>query len=160
MTSALLFERNQKSAEAQELVSVVMTSAYLLEEAGISNADVSISVRHTVEAGVHLWSLGVLTAAGCGIGSVHELSVFGALCDFKCSRTSSYWSSRSVARKWKEDDELALTSAEEIWNLSNGYIRTEAIYSRRLEGRDRRLLIERRDKNRGKIPGDEAADHH
>ncbi|KZV44053.1 hypothetical protein F511_28393 [Dorcoceras hygrometricum] len=33
---------------------------------------------------------------------------------------------RSVARKWKEDDELALTSAEEIWNLSNGHIRTEA----------------------------------
>ncbi|KZV30009.1 protein with unknown function [Dorcoceras hygrometricum] len=28
---------------------------------------------HTVEAGVHLWSLGVLTAAGCGIGSVHEV---------------------------------------------------------------------------------------
>ncbi|KZV13609.1 cyclin-dependent kinase G-2-like [Dorcoceras hygrometricum] len=45
MTSALLFERNQKSAGAQELVSVVMASAYLLEEAGISNADVSISVE-------------------------------------------------------------------------------------------------------------------
>ncbi|KZV46053.1 hypothetical protein F511_23357 [Dorcoceras hygrometricum] len=30
-------------------------------------------VSHTVAAGVHLWSLGVLTAAGCGIGSVHEL---------------------------------------------------------------------------------------
>ncbi|KZV49281.1 hypothetical protein F511_39076 [Dorcoceras hygrometricum] len=30
-------------------------------------------VSHTVEAGVHLWSLGVLTAAGCGIGSVHEV---------------------------------------------------------------------------------------
>ncbi|KZV26350.1 hypothetical protein F511_39429 [Dorcoceras hygrometricum] len=45
MTSALLFERNQKSAGAQELVSVVMTSAYLLDEAGISNADVSISVE-------------------------------------------------------------------------------------------------------------------
>ncbi|KZV41806.1 hypothetical protein F511_20779 [Dorcoceras hygrometricum] len=28
---------------------------------------------HTVEAVVHLWSLGVLTAAGCGIGSVHEV---------------------------------------------------------------------------------------
>ncbi|KZT75760.1 cyclin-dependent kinase G-2-like [Dorcoceras hygrometricum] len=45
MMSALLFERNQKSAGVQELVSVVMTSAYLLEEAGISNADVSISVE-------------------------------------------------------------------------------------------------------------------
>ncbi|KZV25299.1 hypothetical protein F511_07431 [Dorcoceras hygrometricum] len=29
-------------------------------------------VSHTVAAGVHFWSLGVLTAAGCGIGSVHE----------------------------------------------------------------------------------------
>ncbi|KZV45506.1 LRR receptor-like serine/threonine-protein kinase [Dorcoceras hygrometricum] len=73
---------------------------------------------------------------------------------------------RSVARRWKEDDELALTSAEEIWNLSNGYIRTEAIYSRIFEGRRltsvkiRRLTNERRDKNRGKIPGDEAADRH
>ncbi|KZV23146.1 hypothetical protein F511_29011 [Dorcoceras hygrometricum] len=28
---------------------------------------------HTVEAVVHLWSLGVLTAAGCGIGSVHAV---------------------------------------------------------------------------------------
>ncbi|KZV33484.1 hypothetical protein F511_34836 [Dorcoceras hygrometricum] len=30
-------------------------------------------VSHTVAAVVHLWSLGVLTAAGCGIGSVHEV---------------------------------------------------------------------------------------
>ncbi|KZV13882.1 hypothetical protein F511_44880 [Dorcoceras hygrometricum] len=45
MTSALLFERNQKAAEAQELVSAVMTSAYLLEETEISNADVSIYVE-------------------------------------------------------------------------------------------------------------------
>ncbi|KZV17121.1 ATP binding protein isoform 1 [Dorcoceras hygrometricum] len=141
MTSALLFERNKKSAGAQELESATLTSAYLLDEAGISNADlesatltsaylldeagisnadVSISVEkrrgirsllkllstdtvrrvtvdkavgryyyrscwqtspfkregifsHTVAAGVHLWSLGVLTAAGCGIGSVHEV---------------------------------------------------------------------------------------
>ncbi|KZV39364.1 hypothetical protein F511_44120 [Dorcoceras hygrometricum] len=39
-------------------------------------------VSHTVEAVVHLWSLGVLTAAGCGIGSVHKLSVSGALGEF------------------------------------------------------------------------------
>ncbi|KZV54296.1 hypothetical protein F511_31652 [Dorcoceras hygrometricum] len=32
---------------------------------------------HTVAADVHLWSLGVLTAAGCGIGSVHELLGLG-----------------------------------------------------------------------------------
>ncbi|KZV42971.1 F-box protein [Dorcoceras hygrometricum] len=35
----------KKSAEAQELVSAVMTSAYLLEETEISNADVSIYVE-------------------------------------------------------------------------------------------------------------------
>ncbi|KZV17503.1 hypothetical protein F511_41181 [Dorcoceras hygrometricum] len=33
-------------------------------------------VSHIVAAVVHLWSLGVLTAAGCGIGSVHEVSLF------------------------------------------------------------------------------------
>ncbi|KZV38802.1 protein SUPPRESSOR OF npr1-1, CONSTITUTIVE 1-like [Dorcoceras hygrometricum] len=33
-------------------------------------------VSHTVAAVVYLWSLGVLTAAGCGIGSVHELTGF------------------------------------------------------------------------------------
>ncbi|KZV47677.1 cysteine protease [Dorcoceras hygrometricum] len=31
------------------------------------------AISHTVEAVVHLWSLGVLTAAGCGIGSVHAV---------------------------------------------------------------------------------------
>ncbi|KZV39129.1 hypothetical protein F511_28940 [Dorcoceras hygrometricum] len=94
MTSALLFERNQKSAEAQELVSAVMTSAYLLEEAGISNTDVSISVEKRRES---------------------QVTVEEAV--------------RSVARKWK-DDELAVTSVEEIWNLSNGHIQTEAIYAK------------------------------
>ncbi|KZV35253.1 hypothetical protein F511_11945 [Dorcoceras hygrometricum] len=32
-----------------------------------------LGFSHTVEAVVHLWSLGVLTAAGCGIGSVHAV---------------------------------------------------------------------------------------
>ncbi|KZV54120.1 GDSL esterase/lipase-like [Dorcoceras hygrometricum] len=31
------------------------------------------TISHTVEAVVHLRSLGVLTAAGCGIGSVHAV---------------------------------------------------------------------------------------
>ncbi|KZV35693.1 hypothetical protein F511_44171 [Dorcoceras hygrometricum] len=31
------------------------------------------AISHTAEAVVHLWSLGVLTAAGCGIGSVHAV---------------------------------------------------------------------------------------
>ncbi|KZV53444.1 disease resistance protein-like [Dorcoceras hygrometricum] len=46
--------------------------------------------------------------------------------------TSAYLleKARSIARIWK-DDVLAVTSAEEISNLSNGYIRTEAIYLRR-----------------------------
>ncbi|KZV38009.1 hypothetical protein F511_10230 [Dorcoceras hygrometricum] len=30
-------------------------------------------VSHTAEDVVHLWSLEVLTAAGCGIGSVHAV---------------------------------------------------------------------------------------
>ncbi|KZV38108.1 hypothetical protein F511_03915 [Dorcoceras hygrometricum] len=50
-------------------------------------------VSHTVEAGVDLWSLGVLTAAGCGIGSVHELYISGALLDIPgnlCSSSLSY----------------------------------------------------------------------
>ncbi|KZV44543.1 hypothetical protein F511_17449 [Dorcoceras hygrometricum] len=33
----------------------------------------SSAVSHTAAAVVHLWSLGVLTAAGCGIGSVHAV---------------------------------------------------------------------------------------
>ncbi|KZV33225.1 Aluminum activated malate transporter [Dorcoceras hygrometricum] len=35
--------------------------------------DEAIDLSHTVEAVVHLRSLGVLTAAGCGIGSVHAV---------------------------------------------------------------------------------------
>ncbi|KZV13785.1 cysteine protease [Dorcoceras hygrometricum] len=31
------------------------------------------TISHTAAAVVHLWSLGVLTAAGCGIGSVHAV---------------------------------------------------------------------------------------
>ncbi|KZV34435.1 hypothetical protein F511_23409 [Dorcoceras hygrometricum] len=83
----------------QEKPADLMTSSYLLEEAGGSNRDVIISIiaqqlknksgakqltiykswmstaelSHTVEAVVHLRSLGVLTAAGCGIGSVHAV---------------------------------------------------------------------------------------
>ncbi|KZV41346.1 cysteine protease [Dorcoceras hygrometricum] len=34
---------------------------------------IAFIISHTVEAVVHLWSLGVLTAAGCGIGSVHAV---------------------------------------------------------------------------------------
>ncbi|KZV13973.1 hypothetical protein F511_44683 [Dorcoceras hygrometricum] len=43
---------------------------------------------------------------------------------------------RSIARIWKDED-LAVTSAEEILNLSNGYIRTEDIYSRSLKEENR-----------------------
>ncbi|KZV55603.1 hypothetical protein F511_25494 [Dorcoceras hygrometricum] len=37
------------------------------------------NISHTVAAGVNLWSLGVLTAAGCGIGSVHEFPAIACL---------------------------------------------------------------------------------
>ncbi|KZV46239.1 hypothetical protein F511_08682 [Dorcoceras hygrometricum] len=45
----------------------------------VFEASAVAQISHTVATGVHLWSLGVLTAAGCGIGLVHELSVSGSL---------------------------------------------------------------------------------
>ncbi|KZV32608.1 putative S-adenosylmethionine-dependent methyltransferase-like [Dorcoceras hygrometricum] len=39
----------------------------------VDNNRGKMNLNHTVEAGVHLRSLGVLTAAGCGIGSVHQV---------------------------------------------------------------------------------------
>ncbi|KZV35388.1 hypothetical protein F511_35830 [Dorcoceras hygrometricum] len=67
---------NSRSLEsvAQELVSAMMTSAYLVEKATSSNDDVSSKhddvklvyvVSHTVATGVHLRSLGVHTSAAC-----------------------------------------------------------------------------------------------
>ncbi|KZV55640.1 hypothetical protein F511_26804 [Dorcoceras hygrometricum] len=46
---------------------------YIFEATQIEEACVNYRVSHTVAAVVHLWSLGVLTAAGCGIGSVHAV---------------------------------------------------------------------------------------
>ncbi|KZV49576.1 hypothetical protein F511_23860 [Dorcoceras hygrometricum] len=40
----------------------------------LDEQDATIRISHTVAAVVHLWSLGVLTAAGCGIGSVHAVN--------------------------------------------------------------------------------------
>ncbi|KZV19600.1 hypothetical protein F511_43513 [Dorcoceras hygrometricum] len=65
--------------------SAVMTSALMSSQSAVGyqqrsakrekrrRAEASADVSHTVAAVVHLWSLGVLTAAGCGIGSVHEV---------------------------------------------------------------------------------------
>ncbi|KZV32142.1 hypothetical protein F511_10846 [Dorcoceras hygrometricum] len=55
-------ENDKKPAKEKDTSTVPLGSA--IEE---------VFVSHTVAAGVHLWSLGVLTAAGCGIGSVHKL---------------------------------------------------------------------------------------
>ncbi|KZV38926.1 diaminopimelate decarboxylase [Dorcoceras hygrometricum] len=45
-------------------------------------------VSHTVAAGVHLWSLGVLAAVGCGIGSLSALAfTFSILASHNSART-------------------------------------------------------------------------
>ncbi|KZV49953.1 phosphoenolpyruvate/phosphate translocator 1, chloroplastic-like [Dorcoceras hygrometricum] len=54
-----IFSRSDKSAAKQ----------LTIYESWMSTAELS----HTVEAVVHVRSLGVLTAAACGIGSVHEV---------------------------------------------------------------------------------------
>ncbi|KZV52334.1 hypothetical protein F511_37706 [Dorcoceras hygrometricum] len=61
----------EDSAEAQSSSRLESAAKQLtIYESWMSTAELS----HTVAADVHLWSLGVLTAAGCGIGSVHEFA--------------------------------------------------------------------------------------
>ncbi|KZV37852.1 peroxidase [Dorcoceras hygrometricum] len=66
MTSALLIERNRETA--------TMTSAYLLEEAGISNADVSISVREELGSAT-LTSAYLLEEARISNADLYEMEV-------------------------------------------------------------------------------------
>ncbi|KZV19173.1 translocase of chloroplast 90, chloroplastic [Dorcoceras hygrometricum] len=77
--------KNQQMVRVQQMATVewiqqkrkdkdCKTTALDLRETTASWTYKEPVVSHTVVAGVHLWSLGVLTAAGCGIGSVHELS--------------------------------------------------------------------------------------
>ncbi|KZV35368.1 hypothetical protein F511_02972 [Dorcoceras hygrometricum] len=77
--------RAGQSADGLALMTSSVTSSYsadgLREQSQVSAVPVQARrhkthvyvVSHTVEAVVHLWSLGVLTAAGCGIGSVHAV---------------------------------------------------------------------------------------
>ncbi|KZV30236.1 hypothetical protein F511_31098 [Dorcoceras hygrometricum] len=79
-------------------------------------------VSHTVAACVHLWSLGVLTAAGCGIGSVHKLP--------RAEKSKSYFrrpKRRNLAKnggahkvsfaRWTVSEGTAQASCENvIWN--------------------------------------------
>ncbi|KZV06914.1 hypothetical protein F511_45604 [Dorcoceras hygrometricum] len=109
MTSALLIERNRETA--------TMTSAYLLEEAGFRKAYVSISVGGS-------WIQQSLRQHICW----RKLKSVTLMLAYMLKKLVA--APRSIERIWK-DDVLTVTSAEEIWNLSNGYIRTEAIYLRR-----------------------------
>ncbi|KZV35753.1 hypothetical protein F511_41596 [Dorcoceras hygrometricum] len=63
--------RAEESADGLALMTSSVTSSYSAD--GLREQSQEPAVSHTVEAGVHLWNLGVLTAAGCGIGSVHEV---------------------------------------------------------------------------------------
>ncbi|KZV34191.1 hypothetical protein F511_40267 [Dorcoceras hygrometricum] len=70
------FSRCDKSAAKQLTIYESWMSTAELNSNGENDkkpAKEKDAISHTVEAGVHLWSLGVLTAAGCGIGSVHEV---------------------------------------------------------------------------------------
>ncbi|KZV29843.1 hypothetical protein F511_43016 [Dorcoceras hygrometricum] len=60
----------ESSIESAVAMNTVASFAYPVAS---STHPVASFVSHTVEAVVNLWSLGVLTAAGCGIGSVHEV---------------------------------------------------------------------------------------
>ncbi|KZV41260.1 hypothetical protein F511_41487 [Dorcoceras hygrometricum] len=66
--------RSVKSAAKQLTIYESWMSTAELNSNGESDkkpAKEKDAISHTVEAVVHLWSLGVLTAVGCGIGSVH-----------------------------------------------------------------------------------------
>ncbi|KZV32879.1 hypothetical protein F511_01390 [Dorcoceras hygrometricum] len=103
----------------RKLDSAKLTSAYLLEEAGFSKAYVSISVGGS-------WIQQSLRQHICW-RKLDSAKLTSAYLLEEAGFSKAY---SSIARIWKDDD-LAVTSAEEIWNLSNDYIRTEAIYLRR-----------------------------
>ncbi|KZV44586.1 hypothetical protein F511_43263 [Dorcoceras hygrometricum] len=63
--------RAGESADGLALMTSSMTSSYSADDLREQSQESAVS--HTVEAVVHLRSLGVLTAAGCGIGSVHAV---------------------------------------------------------------------------------------
>ncbi|KZV29028.1 glutamate-rich WD repeat-containing protein 1 [Dorcoceras hygrometricum] len=59
--------------QQQHPVESLYESAVAMNTVASSMHPVASFVSHTVAAVVHLWNLGVLTAAGCGIGSVHAV---------------------------------------------------------------------------------------
>ncbi|KZV23053.1 pectinesterase [Dorcoceras hygrometricum] len=66
MTTA---ERNSNGESDEVKLSTIIRERALLQ----LTVELELAFSHTVEAVVHLRSLGVLTAAGCGIGSVHAV---------------------------------------------------------------------------------------
>ncbi|KZV50156.1 hypothetical protein F511_22613 [Dorcoceras hygrometricum] len=77
--------RAGESADGLALMTSSVTSSYSADDLREQSQESAVLVQarrrkthvyvvsHTVEAVVHLWSLGVLTAAGCWIGSVHAV---------------------------------------------------------------------------------------
>ncbi|KZV31908.1 thaumatin-like protein 1, partial [Dorcoceras hygrometricum] len=65
MTSAVLKFANGRYDD--------VSSTEICKWSNLVYRDRYLNISHTVEAVVPLWSLGVLTAAGCGIGSVHAV---------------------------------------------------------------------------------------
>ncbi|KZV20045.1 hypothetical protein F511_15288 [Dorcoceras hygrometricum] len=63
--------RAGNSADGLVLMTSSVTSSYSAD--GLREQSQESAVSHTAAAVVHLRSLGVLTAAGCGIGSVHAV---------------------------------------------------------------------------------------
>ncbi|KZV17404.1 hypothetical protein F511_27927 [Dorcoceras hygrometricum] len=77
--------RSDKSAAKQLTIYESLMSTAELNSNGENDkkpAKEKDAISHTVAAVVHLWSLGVLTAAGCGIGSVHEVVRSNLLVEF------------------------------------------------------------------------------
>ncbi|KZV27185.1 hypothetical protein F511_30723 [Dorcoceras hygrometricum] len=67
----MMRRRAGDSADELVLMTSLVTSSYSAD--GLKDQSRESVVSHTAAAVVHLWSLGVLTAAGCGIGSVHAV---------------------------------------------------------------------------------------
>ncbi|KZV28754.1 TMV resistance protein N-like [Dorcoceras hygrometricum] len=125
----MMRRRAGESADGLVLMMSSVTSSYSAD--GLRDQSQESAVTQ-LRLFVHLRSLGVLIAAGCGIGSVHavvrsnllvepseveegEISVSGALhrVTFMCSRTTSYCSSRgyiSSAQNFRKPFKRALAA--------------------------------------------------
>ncbi|KZV38888.1 hypothetical protein F511_43773 [Dorcoceras hygrometricum] len=66
--------KRRRAGESADVLALMTSSVTSSQSAdSLREKSQESAVSHTVAAVVHLRSLGVLTAAGCGIGSVHEV---------------------------------------------------------------------------------------